>query len=58
MSKEETEVFRILQKYMKHVQKCEGTTFLYERSVLQSGIEFSPFEINFLRTVEAQITDD
>lgn len=59
MSKETTEVFKILQKYMKHVEECEGVTFVdYLNHKEMSSIEFTPFELNFLKTVEAQIRKD
>lgn len=58
MSKETTEVFRILQKYMKHVLDCEGVTFCDDVSLNNSQLNFTPFEINFLKTVKAQIEKD
>lgn len=55
MDKETKQVFRILQKYMKHVKEHGGKTFTEE--INKGKIEFSPFEKNFLGTVEAQIND-
>ena len=58
MSNETTEVFRILQKYMKHVLECEGVTFVDDVSLDNSKLNFTPFEKNFLKTIEAQIEKD
>lgn len=58
MSKETTEVFRILQKYMNHVSQCEGVTFVQNLNDGMSDVEFSDYEVNFLKTVEAQIEKD
>lgn len=55
MSKETKEVFKILQKYMQHVNQCEDNTFLEYIGTFMSNVEFTKYEINFLKTVEAQI---
>lgn len=47
------QLFVILQKYMRHVEECEGVTFVSELN--RTNVEFSDYEINFLKTVDAQI---
>ena len=57
MDKETKEIFLLLRKYMKHVLKEEGVTFTEGKTLENSDLKFTPYEINFLKTVSAQIQD-
>ena len=57
MDKETKEIFLLLRKYMKHVDNCEGVTFTEGKTLENSDLKFTPYEINFLKTVSAQIQD-
>lgn len=50
-------MFVIIQKYMKHVEQCEGVTFVSDINSGKSKVEFSTYEENFLKTVESQIEE-
>ena len=53
---EAKQVFIILQKYMKHVELSSGVTFI--DGLNDNEVQFSPYEVNFLKTVEQQIKND
>lgn len=45
----EQESNKLLMKYIKHVQNCEGKDFINEIGAPQSDIRFTEEEINILR---------
>lgn len=48
----------LLKKYIKHVDDCEGSMFLYEHSLKYSEVKFTEEEKTVLKEIERELKEE